>query len=129
MKLDEFTEAYIDCALWSTNDESTPEGGVPFDDNYGYGDIDDDTLRAMIVDCEKFQRENCCDIAYENCFYRTDCSVESHAGHNFWLTRNGHGAGFWDDDWEEAAGERMTKSSKAFGEFNLCLGDDGKIYS
>lgn len=23
------------------------------------------------------------------------------AGHDLWLTRNGHGAGFWDGDWRD----------------------------
>ena len=34
MKLDAFTQAYVECALWSTCDNSTPSGGVPFDCNY-----------------------------------------------------------------------------------------------
>lgn len=31
MKHDAFTSAYIECALWSTNDESTPQGGEPLE--------------------------------------------------------------------------------------------------
>ena len=38
------------------------------------------------------------------------------AGHDFWLTRNGHGAGFWDGDWEQKIGQRATDASKRFGE-------------
>ncbi len=55
-------------------------------------------------------------------------SDDEAAGHDFWLTRNGHGAGFWDGDWPEPAATRLTASSKKYGEFNLYLGDDGKIY-
>ena len=39
LKLDDFTLAYIECALWASNDDSTPQGGDPLDSNYG---IDDD---------------------------------------------------------------------------------------
>jgi hypothetical protein len=52
----------------------------------------------------------------------------SRAGHDFWLTRNGHGAGFWDGEWYKEVGERLTKASKAFGEVNIYVGDGDLIY-
>jgi len=52
-------------------------------------------------------------------------------GHDFWLTRNGHGAGFWDTpkDWggKENA-DAISEIAKGFGEVDLYAGDDGKIY-
>ena len=117
--LDTFTEAYFTCALWSTNDESTPQGGNPLDDNYGVEDIAPDTLAAMAEDCRAFQEGHGEDIAADL----------GRAGHDFWLTRNGHGAGFWDGDWPEEVGERLTEASKAYGEFDLYVGDDGLIYN
>lgn len=117
--LDPFTRAYMECALWSTNDESTPSGGEPMDTNYSITDIADETVVVMRADCDKFQAENAEDIRGE----------ESQAGHDFWLTRGGHGCGFWEvPDWPEEAGKRLTAAAKAFGEFDLYVGDDGKIY-
>jgi hypothetical protein len=116
--MDQFTTDYLICALWSTNDESTPQGGEPLDKNYGIEDIAPETLARMVEDCQVFQRENLADIE----------SDLGQAGHDFWLTRNGHGAGFWDGDWPEA-GDRLTKVSKRFGEFDLYVGDDGLIYN
>ena len=49
-------------------------------------------------------------------------------GHDLWLTRNGHGAGFWDGDYADDVGEALTKISEAMGEIDLYVGDDGKIY-
>lgn len=49
------------------------------------------------------------------------------AGHDFWLTRNGHGAGFWDRGLGEL-GERLTVASKTFGSVDLYLGDDELVY-
>lgn len=117
-KLDTFTRSYIETALWSSNDESTPEGGEPMDANYGIDDIDTKTLTQMIDDCRKFQETHKEDI-------ETDLS---RAGHDFWLTRNGHGAGFWDGDWDEEIGERLTEASKKIGEFTLYVGDDKNIH-
>lgn len=108
--LDAFTRAYMECALWSTNDESTPEGGEPMDANYAITDIADETVSVMRADCDKFQAENAKDIR----------GRDSQAGHDFWLTRNGHGAGFWETpDWPKWAGKRLTAAAKAFGEFDL----------
>ena len=50
-----------------------------------------------------------------------------YAGHDFWLTRNGHGAGFWDRGLGEA-GKKLTDAAHAFGECNLYLGDDDVIH-
>lgn len=46
------------------------------------------------------------------------------AGGDFHLTRNGHGAGFWDGDWVEH-GEKLTELSKPWGSCELVLGNDG----
>jgi len=62
-QLDDFTLAYIEAALWSSNDDSTPQGGEPLDANYGIDDIDPDTLAEMIEDCQRFQEENAADLA------------------------------------------------------------------
>ncbi len=130
-KLDDFTRAYIEAALWSTNDESDPSGGVPLDDNYSHADIDTATLHKIIADCAKFQQDNADDlaIAYERYSLNpSDWSREAQAGHDFWLTRNGHGAGFWDRGIGDV-GERLTAASKLFGEVNLYVGDDKKIHA
>lgn len=120
--VDEFTEAYITCALWSSHDESDPEtGGDPMDDNYGPEDIAPETMVKMQQDCQDFLTENQALIL--------EHGTLSRAGHDFWLTRNGHGAGFWDGDWPEDVGETLTKASKTFGEFDLYVGDDGKIHA
>lgn len=153
-KLDTFTRAYIECALWSSTGPafgtcpccgepdklldkwpgpeferqemcSGPDCGThetahepPLQDNYSESDIAPECLQRMIDDCAKFQREN--DL--------TDYP-DTNAGHDFWLTRNGHGCGFWENDYgTESQCEALTKASKAFGEFNLYPGDDGKLY-
>lgn len=45
-------------------------------------------------------------------------------GHMFWLTRNGHGTGFWDQDMGDLGG-KLTKASDAFPPAYLYEGDDG----
>jgi len=119
--LDVFTTQYIVTALWS----STDDNDKPLDDDYSTQDISQECLDQMIADCAKFQAENNAEI--HKCLGSFADNLST-AGHDFWLTRNGHGAGFWDGDWPQEVGERLTKASKAFGEFNLYVGDDGQIY-
>ena len=118
--MDEFTTAYIETMLWSTTDNADDSGGEPLDANYDVDDIAAETLEQIKKDCAAFQEE-----AGELIEGR-----EGQAGHDFWLTREGHGAGFWDGEWE---GENLTdgplcRMSKAYGSFDLYVGDDGKIH-
>ena len=54
----------------------------------------------------------------------------SRVGHDFWLTRNGHGAGFWDrtDCLPEEARDRLTAAAERYGEKTVGIGDDGNVY-
>lgn len=115
---DAFTDAYLECALWSSTDESRDDGGDPLDDNYGPDDIDNLALASAIEDCRDFQKENASDLE--------GLDLEQ-AGHDFWLTRNRHGAGFWDRGLGDK-GERLTKASHGYGEVCLVVGDDGKVH-
>jgi hypothetical protein len=126
---DTFTQSYIETALWSSTDNSDDSGGDPLDQNYSASDLTVDTLRAMVEDCKKFQAENSPMLArayVEGKGARGRYDAGS-AGHDFWLTRNGHGAGFWDGDLPKDVGEALTRASKKFGEFDLSV-ERGKIY-
>lgn len=116
--LDAFTTAYIECALWSSTDESNDAGGEPLDSNYGPEDITRVALLEMVADCRSFQADNADDLAgldSEQC------------GHDFWLTRNGHGAGFWDRGLG-ALGDRLSAASKVYGSVDL-MAHRGRIYA
>lgn len=128
-ELSAFALAYVACALWSSNDESTPSGGEPFDANYSRDDIDPQTLVNMALEADAFALNNRADIDAAGL-------DDDRAGHNFWLNRNGHGSGFWDEKMmsagdspeESAACESLSEASKKTGSRDLYLGDDGKIY-
>lgn len=111
---DAFTLAYLECALWSST-EYDDEGNIdePLDESYSVDDIHPDSLQMAIDDCESFQddEQNASDMMGLD---PTDC------GHDFWLTRNGHGAGFWDRGLGER-GERLSKASKVYGGRDLVV--------
>ena len=119
---DQMLRHYITTALWSSTDESDDRGGSPLDDSYGVDDLADETLASMAEDCAEFERKA------RHILGKIDDLDYELVGRDFWLTRNGHGAGFWDGDWGEF-GDTLTELCKPFGECYLYVGDDGMIYS
>ena len=123
--LDDFTKAYLECALWSTNDESTPDGGDPLDSNYGFTDIARESLYKAAADCAQFQR------SFASTIEAAGITV-LRRGHCFWLNRNGHGSGFWDEEFEtpeqETALKTLDHASRSYGEVSPYVGDDNLIY-
>lgn len=118
-----FVDGYIECSLWSSHDNADESGGAPLDENYGPEDIAADALQKMQEDCTIFITANLADL-----MALPASATPEQCGHDFWLTRNGHGAGFWDRGYG-AIGDRLTKACKACGSVDLTVGDDGKIYS
>lgn len=124
MNLDQFNRAYIVAALWS----STDDDGNPLDDVFGPDDISPDTLGTMRDDCADFIGSNGPALAEYAARMRCEqWSAEDRAGHDFWLTRNGHGAGFWDRGLGEL-GDRLTAAAKVYGSVDLYACDDGLIH-
>ena len=128
MDLETFTQAYIEAALWSSTDESDDGGGEPLDKNYSADDLSPDIKESMRADCAAFILANEGDlILYSELIHPNEYSPAMRAGHDFWLTRNGHGAGFWDRGLG-AVGDRLSDASRIFGSFDLYVGDDGKVH-
>ena len=121
-----FFTAYVEAALWSSMDESDENtGGSPLDANYDASDIADETLATMRADCDTFQADNADLLArYYDELPRTEWSPQAQAGHDFWLSRNGHGAGFFDRE-----ADALQAKAEAWGDFDLYVGDDGKIWA
>lgn len=128
-----FTAHYISTALWSSMDDD----GNPLDLNYDADDLAPEALDRIKADCAAFFVANAeslhCDGAPQARDFDTTASeserIAAMAGHDFWLTRNGHGAGFWDGDWPEPAATALDNAAKAFGSCDLYVGDDGKIHA
>jgi len=126
----EFFIGFLTCALWSSYDNSTESGGEPFDANYTRHDIAFSSLLSMARECRDFMQANsddlsafCSEYSPTGNFSEIEC-----AGHDFWLTKNGHGVGFLDRGLSDL-GKRLSAASKVYGSTDLYLGDDGKIYA
>lgn len=123
-KLDDFTRAYLNAALWASTDEQ----GVPLDKNYDISDFAPEALDAAIKDATTFQSRNTIDLVKASKLAKpSEYSSAAQHGHDFWLTRNGLGVGFWDRGYG-AVGDRLSKAAKAYGSKDIYVGDDGLLY-
>lgn len=105
----QFLADYIACALGTSHDV------------YSADDLAPETLQAMRGDCADFISQAGADLQeYTRRAGRT-------GGYDFWLTRNSHGAGFWDRDLG-ALGDRLTAIAEQMSGRDLYVGDDGLVY-
>lgn len=122
-KLDDFTRAYLEAALWTATDEN----GDNIDDVYDIDDFSAESVAVAVDVCSKFQAENA------DVLSRGDWSSNEgdYAGHNFWLNRNGHGSGFWDEyDRLPDKADRAALSAEChrYGESYVYVDDDGQLH-
>ena len=108
--------AYIECMLWS----STTDTGEPLDRDYFPTDVAEESQREAREDCIDFVRQ-----ATEAGITLTQSPVQ--LGHDLWLTRCRHGAGFWDRGLG-AVGKQLTAIANGMGSRDAYVGDDGKVY-
>ena len=109
--LETFLTAYIEAALWSTSG-TDPEGNEL--ESLEDFEVAPETEDRMRRECARF--------------LETYGHLISEDTRLFWLTRNGHGCGFWDGDWAPGVEDLLTEASKRFGEAYLYVGDDGLVH-
>lgn len=105
--ISDYTKSYLETALWSS-------------------ELDRFSLDDIMTRCLK-QAEKDCNSFIQKAGDLLNGLELDQVMHDFWLTRNGHGAGFWDGDYEQDIGDKLTELSKEFGEIN-CLEEAGIIF-
>jgi hypothetical protein len=113
--MDSNLKQYIATALWSSVDDQDQ----PMDKKYSISDLSEEALEKASTDWNLFVKQ-AGDLL-------NDLDL-SDVAHDFWLTRNHHGAGLWDGDYKKELGEKLTKLANNFSQVDLYVGDDGKLY-
>lgn len=86
--------SYLETALWSSTGEDENGDETPLDDQHNTYDFTDEAVERAQHAVEKF-KSKLSPLARDFVEY-----APLHLGHDLWLTRNGHGSGFGDGDWE-----------------------------
>ena len=100
---------YLDTALWSSTDDDE----MPLDALTTVHSFSKDAMERAHHDVHRFYSTlspRALEAAY---------SDEDQAAHDLWLTRQGHGSGFFDGDWDhhgEDVAEELTAAAKRLGE-------------
>nr|DAY73684.1 MAG TPA: hypothetical protein [Caudoviricetes sp.] len=120
-----FLNSYIQCMLWSTT--GTSPDGEDLESLEGF-DLSPEAMQKAKEECESFLIASAALFADLPTWYgKGDGGIYVYAGHDFWLTRNRHGAGFWDRGLGDL-GDRLTKLAQTYGKSDPYIGDDGLIY-
>ena len=116
-------QSYFQAALFFSNEGE--DGEIQMDSKYTTDDFAEETTATLTKDITSFfellESEGLLDDAKE-------FQSEGRIAVDFWLTRNGHGSGFWDGDYGYSLGDKITHLCKQYGEQDIYSGDDGKIY-
>lgn len=133
---DAFHDGYVTGALWAG--VMDPETGEPADVDYTSDDLTSDAAAALYRDAQAFYSENGALIgAFTRHMRRPSGWTHAHsqmseadayaqAGHYFWLTRNRHGAGFWDAG-AGRVGDLLSDRAHTYGSAYLWADDDGRV--
>ncbi len=94
---------------------------------YGPDDLSADDAAAVRADVEAFVLDNLSDFraSLETRNYDPrEGTAADYFGHDFLLTRSGHGAGFWDRGLDDL-GDRLTEAAKPYGEAHVMVSESG----
>lgn len=137
--VDGFVTGYIETLLWCDCFPADAGNGEEIGETGGceHLTVSDAVRETLAEDCRSFIADNRADLdAYSeqmgvwhgvDTVRGTNASYNGaeQAGHDFYLTRAGHGAGFWDRGLGDL-GKRLTDASKPYGESaNLIDAGDG----
>jgi hypothetical protein len=128
--LRDIVEGYLEAALFAESDDN----GEPLDSDYSLEDFSEEAQQAAQADCEKFvealKRRTCDSILNEfpNLYEAAvDLNGKRQLGIDLWLTRNHHGSGFWDGDYE-GFGDHITHVvAGAFPELCVIVDGNGRL--
>jgi len=125
-------KALLHTLLWS----STDEFGKPLDDDFSPEDFSDEDVQKLYGEFQNFvsiveksitDKIGCSWDCIDD-FYDLQQPAENQTEHDYILTRNGHGCGFYDGDWAREVAFILAETAQSQGEVLPYVGDDGKVY-
>lgn len=134
--------SYLEAALWTEEDRLKEEEIDNLDYLYGEEDEDEeddyDSIRSMIPKVDfsidnisndsKIKAYNDIKLFLDMVGDAIEGLDEDQLGHDIWLTRNHHGAGFSDRGYEPEIEKKLIDAAHELGTDYLYLGDDNLFH-
>lgn len=141
----EILKGYVEAALWTEEEMLEDEATAEIDDEmsdvdkiialkgkidskdfkyFAEEDVDVDSKISAYLDIKTFIQKAGDEAVKE--------AIEKRGlfqfGMDFWLTRNGHGVGFWDRGYSDENQKKLVQAAEDMRSKNLYVGDDLKLY-
>lgn len=122
--LRQFIEGYIECGLWLTphEAENSDENGYLQEDFDG-SELSEASRTTLETVCKDFYTMNLGALTQAYMEYDRAWAC---LGHDFFLSRNGNGTGFWDRGMN-TLGCQLHDATKPYGESYFYVGDNGSL--
>jgi hypothetical protein len=128
LNIKKIMDSYLECAIW------TEEERLEEENTEGYEGEIKDLIPEADLNIHNFSDDSKIK-AYEDIklFLKyagdsVDGIDEEQLGHDIWLSRNLHGAGFFDRGYDDDIEKRLMDSAHKIGGVDIYLGDDGLLY-
>ena len=142
-------KGYIDCALW-TEEERLRDEYVGGDDMFNGEEDDEDEIERLSrlsanlnsKNFDSFTHEDMEDNSVIKVYDDVKKFIEmaggairvavdeygaEQVGHDLWLSRNGHGAGFFDRGYDDEVEEKLMSSARKLGSVDLYINDNMRL--
>lgn len=121
-----FLAGYLDAAEWTlpetiTGDDGETEIELDVESLHGWSR---EAIHAATEVCSDFESSNAAEL--ESYYELSGRDAES-AGTDFWLSRNGHGAGFFDRG-DEPVFRKLQDAARVYSGVDAYPGDDGYLH-
>ena len=112
LNIDEILNSYIETAIWAEESNENDLKGKTIND------FNEESVANSKIEIYNFIKK-----AQQEALDELSTYDSNTLGHNLWLSRNGHGAEFFDDN-----NDKLQNLARSMKPVNIYLGDDGKIY-
>ncbi|MBP7280327.1 MAG: hypothetical protein KBA66_02035 [Leptospiraceae bacterium] len=136
--INEVMKHYLLCAIWTEEEQMSEMEEKEIADFYGESEeitklvprnemnienFSDDSKIKAFEDIRKFLSIDGVQEAIEKQNIPNDM-----LGHDLWLTRNSHGAGFWDRGYDKKISNLLTNAALSLGRCEVEAGDEGWLH-
>lgn len=109
-----YLRGYLEAAIWTDEEELRSD----LNEYVSIDDLSEEAIADALTDVNTFiEKAGDLIVGME----------PNQVGHDLWLTRNSHGAGFWDRGLGEV-GDKLSEIAREMGGKDIYMGDDGKLY-
>lgn len=122
-----FFRQYIATMLWAEGPHDIEGDDRSFQDRgFTIDNVSEHLTTELRAVCDRFCDENAADLE----LWREEFGSDTEAAHDFWLSSQGHGTGFWDRFNNKhplsVVGRRLNTASKPY-QVDVYLGDNGQV--